>query len=73
MQLEVGVVVVGGATSPLLWEHCLSSGIVVLSGVAKRQMEGVCHLTKATPLSYLADCLEVCMCTVYIHSMSCLL
>lgn len=59
MQLEVGVVVVGGAVSPLLWECCLSNGIVILKGVAKQQLEGVCHLTGASPQSYLSHCLEV--------------
>ena len=53
------MVVVGGDVSPLLWEHCIANGIVILREVAKKQLEGVCHLTKATPQIYLAHCLEV--------------
>ena len=45
--------------SPLLWEHSIASGVVVLKGVAKQQLEGVCQVTGATPLSYLTHCLEV--------------
>ena len=53
------MVVVGGAMSPLLWEHCIAAGVVVLKGVDRRQMEGVCHITGATPISYLTQCLKV--------------
>ena len=55
----MGVVVVGGAVSPSLLEHGIANGIVILRGVAKQQLEGVCQLTGATPLSYLTNCLEV--------------
>lgn len=58
-QHEVGVVIVGGTVSPLLWEHCIGTGIVILKGLDKRQVEGVCHLTGATPLSYLTHCSQV--------------
>ena len=58
-QLGVGVVAVGGAVSPSLWEHCITAGIVVLKGLDRRQVEGVCHITGATPISYLTQCLKV--------------
>ena len=53
------MVVVGGAVSPSLWEHCIAAGIVVLKGLNRRQMEGVCHITGATRTSYLTQCLRV--------------
>lgn len=58
-QLGVGAIVVGGAVSLLLWEHCIAAGVVVLKGLDRRQMEGVCHITGATPISYLTQCLKV--------------
>ena len=62
----MGVVVVGGAVSPSLLEHGIANGIVILRGVAKQQLEGVCQLTGATPLSYLTNCLEVSI-LVHVH------
>lgn len=49
----------GGAISPSLWEHCIGAGIVVLKGLDRHQMEAVCHITGATPISYLTHCLKV--------------
>ena len=55
----MGVVIVGGAVSPLLWEHCIANGVVIVKGLDRHILKGVCHITGATPTSYLTHCLKV--------------
>ena len=45
--------------SPLLWEHCLATRVVVLTGVRQEQREAISHMSGAVSTCYLQYTKEV--------------
>ncbi len=45
--------------SPLLWEQCLATGVVVVTGVGQLQRDALSHMTGALSTCYLQYAKEV--------------